>query len=152
MSVSLKVIAVSGNKLNGILYTQSALKLCNINIYYCVLFYYLGTVPSQLCSLTSLSYLDVTSMGAMSVTCAMWCISTVTTKYIPSLCAPTFQDVSICGLIGALNIASKTGYSMWTCSALGYANNPCTAPWSGLACSSGFVNSITLNSLSLKGI
>ena len=105
-----------------------------------------------MCSLSVLNYLDVTSAGAMSVTCAMWCITTVTTRYIPSLCAPTFQDVSICGMIAATNVASKTGYSMWTCNVLGYAaTNLCSAPWAGIACSSGFVSSITLNSLSLKG-
>ena len=95
-----------------------------------------------------LKYLDVTSAGSMNVTCANYCITTVTTKYIPSICPSPYQDEAICRLIASTTIAFQSGYSMWTCNAYAFTStNPCTpSVWSGLLCSASFVSSLTIPS------
>ena len=111
-----------------------------------------GSIPSQLCSISALQFLDMTSSGPMNLTCSNWCLTTVTTRYIPSICLPGFQDAAVCGLTAALDITSDASYTMWQCNALGFAlTNPCTGPWTGFACSGGYVASITLPASSLRG-
>ena len=59
----------------------------------------------------------------------------------------------ICDLIAAMDVASKSGYSMWTCTNAGATTtNPCTSGWNGMSCSGFNVLVIALNNLGITGL
>lgn len=63
-----------------------------------------------------------------------------------------FQDNSLCGIIAATNIEALGTTTMWSCTAGGLtATDPCTVPWTGITCASGYVSSISISSLTLTG-
>jgi hypothetical protein len=70
--------------------------------------------------------------------------------------AVTPTDQAICGFIAATNIASKSGYSLWSCNTLGRPiTAACGSPtWPGVTCVggvSGNVTSVALTGLSISG-
>jgi len=130
--------------------------ICILNYFYFNYYYYYikGTVPSTLCSITSLTNINVAYSGTNTgITCAPQCLTTVTTRILSSTYCPTFQDDALCGFIAATNINAISGYSQWSCTTLGVTTtNPCnTSSWSGLACLNGYVGSITINGIGISG-
>jgi len=66
------------------------------------------------------------------------------------VCAPSAQDIGMCGIIAATNIASKSGYDEWACGTFGITtNDPCAGPWTGVTCTAGVVDNMNLG---IKGI
>jgi len=101
-----------------------------------------------------LTYFDVTSGNTNTgITCAPKCLTTVTTRNLPTVYCQSFQDIGLCSFIAATNIASINSYSLWTCDTNGVTiTNPCVAPiWLGLTCSNGYASEFTLNSIAITG-
>ena len=114
-----------------------------------------GTVPSSLCKIPSLQYIDIPSGDSNSlVTCAPLCLTTVTQRILPSTVldtCPSFQDNALCGFIAATNIQNISGYSNWSCSVNGTTtSNPCVG-WYGIYCNGNSVSSIWSSFAGLTG-
>ena len=119
-----------------------------------VLYSYIGSVPSTLCALTSLTYVSLTGGSTNhQLTCAPDCLTTATTSYLPARC-PTAIDKALCGLTAATNIATLTGYDEWGCSTNGITiSDPCGLySWSAIDCQNdGTISDIYMNSLGITG-
>ena len=87
------------------------------------------------------------------MTCVPLCLSSVSTRYIPTDICIYPQENGLCELIAATNIQSISGYSQWSCSTSGYAvTTPCLSPiWPGLTCSGINVMAIRIGSIGLTG-
>ena len=125
-------------------------------LFYTVLYFSIGTVPSSLCDIGTLSYLKITDSGSNPLlTCAPLCLTSVNTRTLPSTVletCPSDQDNSLCSLIAATNIESIASKTMWSCTSDGVTStNPCSS-WSGISCSGGSIVQLYLNSLGLTGI
>ena len=115
----------------------------------------IGTIPNSVCLVTHLTSLQFTNNGTNpKVTCAPLCVSSVSSRTVPSSVCVYAQDVGLCGLISATNIHSISGYSQWSCSTGGYTTStPCLSPvWPGLSCAGINVVSVNLNSLGVTGM
>ena len=123
--------------------------------YYIALYYSIGTVPSTLCDITGLTLLHINAAGNPLMTCAPLCLTTVTTRSLPSAVCPSAQDDGLCGLIAATNIASITNYDEWSCTTDGVTStDPCTggSEWTGVVCTTGYVSEININNKGVTGI
>ena len=127
------------------------LLIVNAYNYRCVM---LGAIPNTICQLPSLTYLSLTNTNTNpGITCAPLCLSSVTTRYVPSTICVYPQDQGLCGLIAATNIQSISGYSQWSCTTGGYTStSPCTSPmWPGVSCVGSNVVSMNIGSLGVTG-
>ena len=111
--------------------------------------YTIGTVPSSLCDIGTLTFLHITDSASNPLlTRSPMCLTTITDRIIP----PNYQDVAICAFIAATNIESIGGFDEWSCTTSGVTNtNPCSLLWSGTNCSASFVVYLDLNYIGLKG-
>ena len=117
--------------------------LCHYSVYSIK---YLGMIPNGICQATNLMTFEISNL----LTCAPLCVSTITTKTVPSTVCVYPQDNALCGLIAATNIQLVSGYSQWSCSTAGYTStNPCT--WPGLSCNGMNVDSVYINNIGLSG-
>lgn len=90
-----------------------------------------GEVPAELCAVSVLTGLFMD--GGLS--CYAGCLTSVspTTGGAPK-CAPSAQEVGLCGFIAATNVQSVSPYTDWACDVSGYpATDPCA--WDGIMCS-----------------
>ena len=121
---------------------------------------YVGTIPSTICKLTKLTYLEI--QANPSLQCYPACLSTVAIFDIDSStqyagCASNYTNNGLCGFVAATNIASKSGYSMWSCNGVGVTStNPCVGnsggPWTGLTCDgTGAVTVLNIHQQTLNG-
>ena len=88
------------------------------------------------------------------ITCAPLCVSSVSSRYVPSTKCPSKQDQGLCGLIAATNIQTISGYSQWSCTAIGAPlTPPCTSSpvWNGLACAGNNAISLSVSNVGLTG-
>ena len=67
---------------------------------------------------------------------------------------PSFQDYGLCGFIASTDIASISEFDEWSCTTDGVATgDPCVATmWSGITCTGGYVDSISLSSIGITGM
>ena len=80
------------------------------------------------------------------------CASIVTDKDLPSAICPTPQENAICSFIAATNIASISGYTMWSCTSDGITStDPCSPVWSGIGCNGSSIVRWDLSSVGLAG-
>ena len=120
-------------------------------------FHITGTVPSSFCKLTTLTSIHISYDNSNPlVTCAPLCLTTVSSRSLPSTIletCPSFQDDGLCSLIAATNIGYLTNYDEWSCNRDGFTiTDPCNATmWNGVTCMDGFINSISLNVSALRG-
>ena len=114
----------------------------------------IGTLPLSLCDITGLTSLHVTdNSGNPLVICSPDCLTTVSDRFIPVAACPTPQDVAICGVIAATNVASISTHTMWSCTTDGFTStDPCSASWSGVTCTNSNIVHIDLNAIGLTGI
>ena len=122
-------------------------------IYVC--YKYIGAIPNNICLMGVLSMVVIANSSSNpGVTCAPICISSVSSRTVPSSVCVYAQDVGLCGLISATNIHSISGYSQWSCSTGGYTTStPCLSPvWPGLSCAGINVVSVNLNALGVTGM
>ena len=71
---------------------------------------------------------------------------------MPLVAAQTNQEIGVCGIVAATDIASKSGYNEWSCTSGGIPlTDPCTGPWTGVTCASGVVDNVNLNMKGLSG-
>ena len=117
------------------------------------IYVYIGAIPNTFCQLTSLINLFITYSGNPGITCAPLCVSSVTTRSVPSTMCPSNQDIGLCGMTAATNIQSISGYSQWSCTTGGVTSTaPCSTPlWNGLGCSGSNVMFISVSSTTLRG-
>ena len=120
-------------------------------IYHSHLLFLLGTVPSELCNITTLTYFHFENNAG--ITCYADCLSSVTTLTTSGIVCPhSAQDIGICGFIGATDIASIADYDEWACSTSGYTStDPCVGPWTGVTCTSGVVDTVDLGNKGISG-
>ena len=111
-----------------------------------------GTIPFGLCYISGLTDLHISDGGTNSgVSCAPYCLSSVTTRVIPTTCAVSVQDTGLCGFIAATNIQSVR--TQWSCTTAGYtSSDPCSPLWSGVTCAGSVVVSISVPSSGLTGL
>ena len=111
-----------------------------------------GTVPFGLCYISGLINLHISDGGGNSgISCAPYCLSSVTTRVIPTTCAVSVQDTGLCGLIAATNIQSVR--TQWSCTTAGYtSSDPCSTLWSSVTCVGSVVVSIDVGSSGLTGL
>ena len=150
---TLNILYLLGNRLSGMIVLSVLMiwVLCfTIWALYCIV----GTVPSTLCDITGLTKLHITIYGTNPLlTCAPLCLTTVTTRSLPSTVVetcPSAEDDGLCGFIAATNIASISNYDEWSCTTDGVTStDPCAggSVWTGIEC----VNFIQLSSLSITG-
>ena len=116
-----------------------------------------GIIPYGICNMPTLQVVYVTNGPSNpGITCAPACVSSVPSTAVPTaLCSyPSNQESGLCGLVAATNINTLSGYSMWACTASGYAaSTPCNSPvWNGIGCIGGNVVYISVSSVGLTGI
>ena len=113
---------------------------------------YIGSISYTICLLTHLTSLQFG--GNPGLTCAPSCVSSVSSRAIPSAVCVYPQDTGLCGLIAATYIHSQSGYSQWSCTTGGAALSiPCYTPvWPGVSCNGTDVVGINLASLGITGI
>ena len=71
---------------------------------------------------------------------------------MPLVAAQTFQDIGICGIIAATDIANITNYDEWACDTSGFTTtDPCGGPWTGVTCASGVVDYVNLENIGISG-
>ena len=113
-----------------------------------------GKLPFGLCLMSGLQQLFVNNGGNSGITCAPMCLSSVpsysTNVFVPSTLCVYPQDIGLCGLIAATNIAACTGWQMWQCTTTGISiSNPCS--WNGLICNAGSVVYLSIGSAGAVG-
>ena len=101
-------------------------------------------MPSELCDIGTLTYFVFQNNAG--ITCYADCLSSVTTLQTSgTVCPPSAQDIGICGIIAATDIASIANYDEWACGTSGFTTtDPCAGPWTGVTCASGVVDQISL--------
>ena len=114
----------------------------------------LGTVPSELCNIHSLTYLHFEKNA--EITCYAACLSSVssfsTDKSVCMSQSPTSQNIALCAFVAATNISSRSVNSDWMCDKFGIPiNNPCNPVWTGLNCLNDVVTSMDLSKEGLTG-
>ena len=114
----------------------------------------LGTVPSELCNIHSLTYLHFEKNA--EITCYAACLSSVssfsTDKSVCMSQSPTSQNIALCAFVAATNISSRSVNSDWMCDKFGIPiNNPCNPVWTGLNCSKDVVTSMNVHGIDLFG-
>ena len=112
----------------------------------------LGSMPSAMCQMSSLTYLF--GIENAELTCSPLCLSSLSYHSVPSTVCVYPQDKGLCAVIAATNINSKSGYSQWSCTTAGYTTTtPCLAPaWPGLSCSGINVVSISIPNIGISGM
>ena len=105
-----------------------------------------GSIPSSLCNIDSLTYLSV----SQNSTCYHPCFGNTTNIDLVSnlITCPTTQENAICAIVAATNIVSIAGYDEWNCDASGYpATEPCAVDnaWSGLTCDVETLTVVAIN-------
>ena len=142
---------VNSNSIEGIVFVL--IVLCRL-LFNLLQYRSLGTVPSSLCEIASLTKLYITKDSTNPlVTCAPLCLTSVTTKYLPSAICPSSQESAICSFIAATDIESISTHTMWSCTTDGITStDPCSPAWSGVTCSGGSIVSLDLNSVGVAGI
>ena len=114
------------------------------------LLFLLGTVPSELCDIGTLTFFQFNNNAG--ITCYADCLSSVTTLQTSGIVCPPDQDIGICGIIAATDIASITNYDEWACDTSGFTTtDPCAGPWTGVTCASGVVDKVDLNNKGISG-
>jgi len=96
-----------------------------------------GIVPVELCStaaLTSLSFFN------NDFTCYPGCLSSITEPagVAPHITCPDETDIAFCSFVSATNIGSIAATPSWACDSAGYAN-PSVCQWEGVNCTLGTV-------------
>ena len=111
-------------------------------------------IPNSMCNIGGLSDFEATiSSTNPGLTCAPLCMSSIPIKYIPATTCPSNQEIGMCGLIAATNIANIVGHSTWSCTTLGSTvSNPCSPVWSGLSCNGSAIISIALGGIGVIGM
>ena len=105
-------------------------------------------MPSELCDIDVLGQFAFHSNAG--ITCYADCLSSVTGLSTSGIVCPSAQDIGICGIIGATDIASIANYDEWACDTSGFTTtDPCTGPWTGVTCTAGVVDNMNLG---IKGI
>ena len=116
----------------------------------------IGTVPSSLCGIATLTLIHISNSGNSLVTCAPLCLTTVTDSNLPSTVletCPSAQDDALCGFIAATNIESISTHTLWSCTSDGLTSaDPCSPVWSDITCSGSSVVNLDLNTISLTGM
>ena len=112
---------------------MNALLVCYILIW----FFCIGSVPSSLCDIGTLTALFITDFASNPLlTRSPMCLTTVIERKIP----PNYQEAGICGFIAATNIANISNYDEWSCTSDGITStDPCSPAWTGIGCSAGFI-------------
>ena len=107
-------------------------------------------MPSELCDIGTLTNFQFNSNAG--ITCYAGCLSSVTTLTTSGTVCPSAQNIGICGIIAATDIASKSGYNEWACDTSGYTStDPCAGPWTGVTCTSGVVDYVDLHDKGISG-
>ena len=88
------------------------------------IYVHIGALPNSICLLSSLQYFYTSSNPG--ILCAPLCVSSVTSRTVPTAVCVYPQDIAICGLLAATNLQSVIGLS---CSVTGYTTTtPCLSP------------------------
>ena len=121
---------------------------------------YLGTVPSELCSIGGLSILDF-SLNE-NISCYADCLSYVgavnATSYVGAVNATgsctSCSESAICSFVGATNIGLVVDYDEWACTSGGVPlSDPCgEVVWDGISCLDGDIISMSLMYKMLTGM
>ena len=120
------------------------------NVYHTHLLFLLGTVPSELCDIGTLA--TFVFQNNAGITCYADCLSFVTTLATSGTVCPSVQDIGICGIIAATDIASITNYDEWACTTSGFTlTDPCAGPWTGITCTAGVVDYVYLHTKGISG-
>ena len=101
-----------------------------------------------------LNNLAVTNSGSNpGITCVPACTSSLTSgeKSVPSTLCPTVHETALCGIVAATLINTIIGFSMWSCTTLGYASSSICS-WNGVICIGSNVVSISLDNIGLSGM
>ena len=112
-------------------------------------------VAFSLCDIGTLTWLHFTDSASNPLlTCAPLCLTTVTSRALPSAICPTPQDYAMCGFIAATNIANFSTHSMWSCTSDGLTStNPCLSTiWSGVTCSGMAITTLDVEGIGLTGM
>ena len=102
-----------------------------------------------MCDIGTLTYFYFSDNAG--ITCYAGCLSSVTSLITSgTVCPPSAQDIGMCGIIAATDIASIANYDEWACGTSGFTTtDPCAGPWTGVTCTAGVVDNMNLG---IKGI
>ena len=120
-----------------------------------ILTVHVGSIPISICLVTHLTNLQmIYNSSNPGIKCAPLCVSSVTSRTVPSTICVFPQDNGLCGLLAATNIHSISGYSQWSCATGGYTSTlSCLSPlWPGVTCNGVDVVGINLLSLGITGM
>ena len=113
-----------------------------------------GFVPTSICDISSLTAFDF--HGNDQIACYADCLSNVPSMNAGNVAmCSSYQDVAVCGLVAATDIASKSQYDAWSCNASGFpSSSPCdttTAVWTGITCVDGMIVELAIAHVGIAG-
>lgn len=107
----------------------------------------IGSIPTSWCSALDVLHVDNNPWLCYESGSCYESIGTYSAINV-SACA-TEQDLALCGFVAATDVASVA--NDWVCTAIGIATGVCGSGFTGVACNSGVVESISLVSLGITG-
>lgn len=108
---------------------------------------YIGTVPSSLCAVTPLSYLDVASNPRLECYDACLPLSIAHVIVDSLIPCPPALDWAVCALVASTDVSAT--HPEWACTANATtASDVCSPAWDGIVCDGGVAVGVTLSHVS----